>query len=80
MDHNGTERGWQQTMDGMAQLNVRLSDRGEVRLERLCDLLGMGKTDVVERSLVHLLATLERREKADLVVPSEWAERQDSSA
>jgi hypothetical protein len=65
-------------MDGMAQLNVRLSDRGEVRLERLCDLLGMGKTDVVERSLVHLLATLERREKADLVVPSEWAEREES--
>jgi hypothetical protein len=65
-------------MDGMAQLNVRLSDRGEVRLERLCDLLGMGKTDVVERSLVHLLATLERREKADLVVPSEWGEREES--
>jgi hypothetical protein len=66
-------------MDGMAQLNVRLSDRGEVRLERLCDLLGMGKTDVVERALVHLLSTLERREKADLVVPSEWAEREEGS-
>jgi hypothetical protein len=39
----------------------------------------MGKTDVVERALVHLLASLERREKADLVVPSEWEERQESS-
>jgi hypothetical protein len=65
-------------MGGMAQLNVRLSDRGEARLERLCDVLGMGKTDVVERSLVHLLATLERGEKADLVVPSEWGERKES--
>jgi len=62
-------------MDSMAQLNVRLSDRGEARLERLCDLLGMSKTDVVERSLVHLMATLERREKADMVVPSEWEDR-----
>jgi hypothetical protein len=67
-------------MDSMAQLNVRLSDRGEARLERLCDLLGMSKTDVVERGLVHLLATLERREKADLVVPSEWAGFEDRSA
>jgi len=66
-------------MNGMAQLNVRLSDRGEVRMERLCDLLGMGKTDVVERALVHLLATIERREKADLVVPSEWEARLESS-
>jgi hypothetical protein len=40
----------------------------------------MSKTDVVERGLVHLLATLERREKADLVVPSEWAGFEDRSA
>ena len=63
-------------MGSMAQLNVRLSDRGEARLGRLCTLLGMGKTDVVERSLVHLLATLERREKADMVVPSEWGDQE----
>jgi hypothetical protein len=63
-------------MDAMPQLNVRLSKAGEARLARLNTMLGLGKTALVERALVHLLATLERGEKANLTIPSEL-ENQD---
>ena len=67
-------------MDAMPQLNVRLSEAGELRLARLCTMLGLGKTALVERALVHLLATLERGEKADLAIPSELEHDRESNA
>jgi hypothetical protein len=55
----------------MGQLNVRLSDRAEARLSRLCDLLNLNKKDAIERSIAHLLGTLEEGGKAYLIPPSE---------
>jgi hypothetical protein len=65
-------------MDAMPQLNVRLSKAGEARLARLNTMLGLGKTALVERALVHLLATLERGEKANLTIPSELEQQNES--